>query len=168
MTHRLLLLLCLALGIGASASVPVRYTLRHCQSDGDTLAVTVFKNARYRSLAQSVMPAVLAAVMASRNEGFIWWTALLAIAGVAMAHLAMNLADDWFDYRVDMLGDRDKVTRQGFRAVDRAALAPQCSRSPQRAVLVRPARRRQWSCAPSPPPASETRQLHQHGRRRSR
>ena len=76
-----------------------------------------FRNARYRSLAQSVMPAVLAAVMASRNEGFIWWTALLAIVGVAMAHLAMNLADDWFDYRVDMLGDRDKVTRQGFRAM---------------------------------------------------
>ena len=76
-----------------------------------------FRNARYRSLAQSVMPAVLAAVMASRNEGFIWWTALLAVFGVAMAHLAMNLADDWFDYRVDMLGDRDKVTRQGFRAM---------------------------------------------------
>ena len=76
-----------------------------------------FKNARYRSLAQSVMPAILAAVMASNNEGFVWWTALLAIVGVAMAHLAMNLADDWFDYRVDMLGDRDKVTRQGFRAM---------------------------------------------------
>lgn len=47
MTHKLLLLLCLTLGIGASASVPVRHTLRHCQPDGDTLAVTVVKNARY-------------------------------------------------------------------------------------------------------------------------
>ena len=53
MTHRLLLLLCLALGIGASASVPVRYTLRHCQSDGDTLTVTVFKNARYSTFSTS-------------------------------------------------------------------------------------------------------------------
>ena len=76
-----------------------------------------FKNARYRSLAQSVMPAILAAVMASNNEGFVWRTAPLAIVGVAKAQLATNLADDWFDYRVDMLGDRDKVTRQGFRAM---------------------------------------------------
>ena len=53
MTHRLLLLLCLALGIGASASVPVRHTLRHCQSDGDTLTVTLFTNARYSAFSTS-------------------------------------------------------------------------------------------------------------------
>lgn len=42
---------------------------------------------------------------------------MFAVLGVACAHLAMNLTDDYFDYKVDMLGDRDKVIRQGFRAM---------------------------------------------------
>ena len=76
-----------------------------------------FDNARSVSLVQSVMPSVLAVVLAIGKEGFHWWDAVLAVVGVACAHLAMNLTDDYFDYKVDMLGDRDKVTRQGFRAM---------------------------------------------------
>lgn len=76
-------------------------------------------NARQVALAQSVMPAVLAVSMAAGESGFHWYSALLAVLGVACAHLAMNLADDYFDYKVDMLGDRDKVIRQGFRAMSR-------------------------------------------------
>lgn len=74
-------------------------------------------NARSVSLVQSVMPSVLAVVLAIGKEGFHWWDAVLAVLGVACAHLAMNLTDDYFDYKVDMLGDRDKVIRQGFRAM---------------------------------------------------
>lgn len=76
-----------------------------------------FKHARSVALPQSLMPAVLAVVMALGYPGFNLWLALLAVVGVAFAHLAMNLADDYFDYKVDMLGDRDKVIRQGFRAM---------------------------------------------------
>lgn len=75
------------------------------------------KNARSVSLPQSLMPAVLAVVMSLGYPGFNFWLALLAVVGVALAHLAMNLADDYFDYKVDMLGDRDKVIRKGFRAM---------------------------------------------------
>lgn len=75
------------------------------------------KNARSVALPQSLMPAVLAVVMALGYPGFNLWLALLAVIGVVMAHLAMNLTDDYFDYKVDMLGDRDKVIRQGFRAM---------------------------------------------------
>lgn len=74
-------------------------------------------NARSISLAQSVTPALLAVALASKCEAFHWWDAALAVLGVACAHLAMNLTDDFFDYKVDMLGDRDKVVRQGFRAM---------------------------------------------------
>ncbi len=74
-------------------------------------------NARSLSLAQSVMPAALAVVLAIGQDGFRWWDALLAVLGVATAHLSMNLADDYFDYKVDVLGDRDKVTRNGLRAM---------------------------------------------------
>ena len=75
------------------------------------------KNARSVALPQSLMPAVLAVVMSLGYPGFNLWLALLAVVGVALAHLAMNLADDYFDYKVDMLGDRDKVIRKGFRAM---------------------------------------------------
>jgi len=74
-------------------------------------------NARSVSLAQSLMPAMLAVVLAIGKVGFHWWDALLAVLGVCSAHLAMNLTDDYFYYKVDMLGDRDKVTRKGFRAM---------------------------------------------------
>ena len=73
-------------------------------------------NGRTTALPQSLTPAILAAVMAL-GVGFCWWTAILAVIGVVFAHLAMNLADDYFDYKVDMKGDRDKVIRQGFRAM---------------------------------------------------
>ena len=75
------------------------------------------KNARSVSLMQSLMPAVLAVVLAAGSPSFNLWTGLLAVLGVAAAHLAMNLADDYFDYRADMLGDRDRVVRKGFRAM---------------------------------------------------
>lgn len=74
-------------------------------------------NARSVSLVQSLVPAVLATVLAVGFPGFNIWLALMAIVGVGSAHLAMNLADDFFDYRVDMLGDRDRVIRKGFRAM---------------------------------------------------
>ena len=76
-----------------------------------------FKNARPVSLPQSLMPAVLSLVMALGYPGFNLCLALLAVVGVMFAHLAMNLTDDYFDYKVDVMGDRDKVIRKGFRAM---------------------------------------------------
>ena len=46
---------------------------------------------------QSLMPAVLAVVLAIGAECFNIYLALLACLGVACAHLGMNLADDYFD-----------------------------------------------------------------------
>ena len=66
---------------------------------------------------QSMMPAVLATICAIGSEKFNILCGFAAILGVVCAHLALNLADDWFDYRIDMMGDREKVIRQGFRAM---------------------------------------------------
>ena len=74
-------------------------------------------NGRAGALVQSAMPALLAVVLAFASGQAVWWIAILAVLGVECAHLAMNLADDYFDYKVDMKGDRDKVVRQGFRAM---------------------------------------------------
>ena len=75
------------------------------------------KNARPVSLTQSLLPALLAVVLGLGFPGFNVWMALLAVAGVVCVHFAMNLADDYFDYRADMMGARDRVIRKGFRAM---------------------------------------------------
>lgn len=59
------------------------------------------KNARDIALPQSLLPALTAYVLCIGMEGFSWWMGGLAIAGVCLAHLGMNLADDYFDYRRD-------------------------------------------------------------------
>ena len=49
------------------------------------------KNARVGATMQSLMPSVVAVVTAIGAEGFSWWLALVAVAGVWCAHLACNL-----------------------------------------------------------------------------
>lgn len=75
-----------------------------------------FTNARPVSLPQSLMPAVTAYFLAMSQDGFCWWLGLLAIFGGVFAHLGMNLADDYFDYRKKESGFRDTLARAGFRA----------------------------------------------------
>lgn len=59
------------------------------------------KNARDIALPQSMLPAITALILCIGTEGFCWWTGLLAVIGIAIAHLGMNLADDYFDYKRD-------------------------------------------------------------------
>ncbi|MDR3118105.1 MAG: prenyltransferase [Mediterranea sp.] len=73
-------------------------------------------NARKTALPQSVLPAVLAACMASRVETFSLPLAVLSIIGVAAAHLGMNLFDDYFDYRKKGVDVRIELVNAGFRA----------------------------------------------------
>lgn len=73
-------------------------------------------NARSSATMQSLLPAILAAVFAISLPGFNVIMAILAVVGVNMAHCAMNLLDDYFDYKADMLGDRMKAVRSGFKA----------------------------------------------------
>lgn len=75
-----------------------------------------FQNARPVALPQSFMPAVVAFFLALRQPGFCWWLGILAIIGGCMAHLGMNLADDYFDYRKKETGFRDSLAREGIRA----------------------------------------------------
>jgi len=58
-----------------------------------------FKNSRLRSLPQSILPAILAVIMSSGHSEFSFLHAVLAIFGVAFAHLGINLFDDYFDYK---------------------------------------------------------------------
>ncbi|MDL2243649.1 prenyltransferase [Bacteroidales bacterium OttesenSCG-928-J19] len=77
---------------------------------------TWLKNSRYIALPQSVLPALLAFCLASQMESFVWWLGLLAVLGIMVGHLGMNLFDDYFDYKVKESGFRDTLNRKGFRA----------------------------------------------------
>ena len=74
------------------------------------------QNARMVSLAQSLLPAILAMIMAINEQDFNIFLAILAVLGVVSAHLGMNLADDFFDYKVNTAESRKELSRQGIRA----------------------------------------------------
>ncbi len=59
------------------------------------------KNARSIALPQSALPCLTAVVLCIGQEGFIWWLAFPVFLGVCAAHLGMNLADDYFDFKQD-------------------------------------------------------------------
>ncbi|MDR0864455.1 MAG: prenyltransferase [Candidatus Symbiothrix sp.] len=74
------------------------------------------QNARSTALPQSLLPAVLAVCLASQTQGFSIYLGILAIMGVIVGHLGLNLFDDYFDYRVKGSEFRDAMARKGFRA----------------------------------------------------
>ena len=59
------------------------------------------KNARSIALPQSVLPCLTAVVLCIGQDGFLWWLAVPIVLGICAAHLGMNLADDYFDYKHD-------------------------------------------------------------------
>jgi 1,4-dihydroxy-2-naphthoate octaprenyltransferase len=75
-----------------------------------------FINTRYHALAQSFLPALLAAGLATGHENFSPILAVLAVVGVEFGHMGINLLDDYFDYRHHNSGYRDVMAREGMRA----------------------------------------------------
>ncbi|HPW89904.1 MAG TPA: prenyltransferase [Paludibacteraceae bacterium] len=73
-------------------------------------------NARHIALPQSVLPALLAFTMAATHSDFSWWLGIIALFGIICAHLGMNLADDYFDYKVKSGENRNEMAAEGIRA----------------------------------------------------
>lgn len=73
-------------------------------------------NARSIALPQSMLPALTAVAIASGSDTFSWSAAAAALAGVALSHLGMNLADDLFDYKVHSGETRERLAADGIRA----------------------------------------------------
>ena len=63
-----------------------------------------------------MLPVLLAVGMSLRHDGFSLWLALVAAFGVGCAHLGMNLADDYFDYREGSAEKRTRLASDGIRA----------------------------------------------------
>ncbi|MDR3204897.1 MAG: prenyltransferase [Deltaproteobacteria bacterium] len=73
-------------------------------------------NSRYHALAQSLLPALLALCLAAGHKDFSLTLALLAVVGVEMVHMGVNLLDDYFDYSHQHSSYRDLMAREGMRA----------------------------------------------------
>ena len=71
------------------------------------------QNARWHSTAQSVLPAVLALLLAWGGEDFRPLCGLLAVFGVFLGHLAANLLDDYFDFYCQSPEAREKLLTEG-------------------------------------------------------
>ena len=54
------------------------------------------QNARAVALPQSALPALVAVFMAVGNENFSIGLSIVAVIGVMLAHLSVNLFDDYF------------------------------------------------------------------------
>jgi len=75
-----------------------------------------FRNARPTALPQSLLPAALALCMASNVDGFSLSLGVIAVIGVVVVHLSMNLFDDYFDYKIKSAEYRDQMQHRGMRA----------------------------------------------------
>jgi 1,4-dihydroxy-2-naphthoate octaprenyltransferase len=76
-----------------------------------------FQAARKVALPQSILPAITAVCMASAVNSFSLALGVLGIVGVALAHLGMNLFDDYFDFRKKgAVGIRHDLAGAGFRS----------------------------------------------------
>ena len=73
------------------------------------------KNARSISLPQSALPCLTAIILCIGQPGFLWWLAIPVFLGICAAHLGMNLADDYFDYKHDSR-IRSDINKDSVRA----------------------------------------------------
>ena len=74
------------------------------------------QNARAYALPQSVLPALVAVFMATGNENFSIGLSIVAVLGVMLAHLSVNLFDDYFDYQFHSEEVRQQTAAEGQRA----------------------------------------------------
>ena len=74
------------------------------------------KNSRYHALPQSLIPALLAVFLARCHEDFQALYAFIAVLGVTLGHLGVNLFDDFFDYLKKEQYFRDTMAKEGMRA----------------------------------------------------
>ena len=74
------------------------------------------QNARAYALPQSVLPALVAVFMAAGNENFSIGLSIVAVFGVMLAHLSVNLFDDYFDYQFKSEEVREQTAAEGQRA----------------------------------------------------
>ena len=71
---------------------------------------------RYFSLPQTIIPYILAVVLASKHYKIDCFLSILGLIGVVLAHLGVNILDDYFDWKKGAVEARKKLIDGGMRA----------------------------------------------------
>lgn len=90
--------------------------LMHPQVPNDMKKILYWiRNARAYALPQSALPAVVAVFMAVGSDHFSIWLSIVAVVGVMLAHLSVNLFDDYFDFQFKSEEVRERMAAKGER-----------------------------------------------------
>lgn len=73
------------------------------------------QNARPYALPQSALPALVAVFMAAGKDHFSIGLSIVAVLGVMLAHLSVNLFDDYFDFQFKSDEVREQMAAEGKR-----------------------------------------------------
>jgi len=94
------------------AGMAKSFVILYSRFDIDVMSKFSFwmDNARKIALPQSAIPCITAIVLSIGQDGFVWQLAIPVLLGVCAAHLGMNLADDYFDYKKGMPSNEIRST----------------------------------------------------------
>lgn len=72
--------------------------------------------ARGYTIPQSVIPYILAVVLASKHYKIDYFLSFLGLIGVALVHMSVNMLDDYFDWKKGAVAEYKKLAEKGIIA----------------------------------------------------
>lgn len=73
--------------------------------------------ARGYTIPQSVLPYILAVVLASKHYKIDYFLSFLGLIGVALVHMSVNMLDDYFDWKKGAVAEYKKLAEKGIVAI---------------------------------------------------
>jgi len=77
-----------------------------------------FNIARGYTAPNSIIPYVFAIVLAAKNYHVNYFLSFLGLIGVVLAHLSVNILDDYFDWKKGAVAEYKKLSKQGLVAAN--------------------------------------------------
>lgn len=75
-----------------------------------------FRASRGYTMATTIIPYIFAIVLASKDYEIDWGLSFLGLIGVILAHLSVNLMDDYFDWKKGAVAEYKKLVNEGMQA----------------------------------------------------
>lgn len=75
------------------------------------------KIGRSYTLPQTIMPYILAVILASTTCDVSYFLSILGLIGVCLVHMSINMLDDYFDWQKGAVAEYKKLSEQGIVAV---------------------------------------------------
>lgn len=75
------------------------------------------KIGRSYTLPQTILPYIFAVVLAAKNYDVNYFLSFLGLIGVCLAHMSVNMLDDYFDWKKGAVQEYKKLSEQGIVAI---------------------------------------------------